>query len=121
MDYVALTIATGLGSGYAPIAPGTFGSLVGLALYFAVLALHQDGPLQLAIIMVVALCVSYVGTWASTRAAVIMGEKDPSKVVVDEVAGQFITCAFLPVTPKLYLVLIAFILFRAFDIVKPYP
>ena len=64
-----------------------------------------------------------MGIWAGTRAEKLLGKKDPGKVVIDEVAGQLI--ALLPILPKLdpgwVSIIVAFLSFRLFDIVKPYP
>lgn len=115
-DYLALTIAT-CGVGYLPLAPGTFGSLVGVGLF---LLLVRVSPLA---IVVAILAVIFAGIWAGSRIEQLSGRKDPGKVVVDEVAGQMI--ALLPLTLfarwSIVAVIISFILFRFFDIVKPYP
>jgi len=137
-DYLALTIAT-CGVGYSPLAPGTMGSLVGVGIYFLLQSLTFWGidlfagsnstasfspwsfflAIELSVIMVVAL----VGIWAASRTEELAGRKDPGKVVIDEVAGQLI--ALLPVfarfDPGWLTILSAFLLFRLFDIIKPYP
>lgn len=136
-DYVALAIAT-CGVGYFPIAPGTLGALVGVGLYLSIWAkLYQllaDNaarghlnllfiftPLMAAMLLVIFL-VSVAGTWAATRAEKLMQRKDPSAVVIDEVAGQMIALLTGPFwLPTWWSVLTAFILFRLFDIWKPYP
>ena len=114
-DYLALAIAT-CGVGYLPLAPGTFGSLVGVAIFLA-LSRVPSGFLVLAILVV-----TFVGIWAGTRTEELAGRKDPGKIVVDEVAGQLI--ALFPLVFAAWsikLVMLSFILFRFFDIVKPYP
>ena len=115
-DYLALAIAT-CGVGYLPLAPGTFGSLVGVGI-FLLLVRVGTVPVLLAII-----AVTFAGIWAGSRTEELSGRKDPGKVVVDEVAGQLI--ALLPLTfltPwPIWAVIVSFILFRFFDIVKPYP
>ena len=116
IDFVALAIAT-CGVGYLPLAPGTFGSLVGVGLF---LLLARMNPL---VIIVAILAVTFVGIWAGSRVEQVSGRKDPGKVVVDEVAGQMI--ALFPLTLfarwSTGAVILSFILFRFFDIVKPYP
>ena len=114
-DYVALAIAT-CGVGFIPVAPGTFGSLVGLGIFLLLGSL----PLQVVAIVVV----TWAGIWAASRSERILGLKDPGKVVIDEVAGQLV--ALLPVwafVGGLYKtsIIISFTLFRLFDIFKPYP
>jgi phosphatidylglycerophosphatase A len=136
-DYLALAIAT-VGVGYFPIAPGTLGALVGVGLYltiwgclYAVLEanavrgrlnlLYIFTPLMAAMLVVITL-VTIAGTWAATRADKVMQRKDPSAVVIDEVAGQMIALLTGPFwLPTWWSVLTAFILFRLFDIWKPYP
>ena len=113
IDAGAKLVATGLGSGYSPVAPGTAGSLVGLLLFLPLAGLAW--PTQLAAIAAVTL----VGALAAGRVARGMGRKDPGLVVVDEVAGQWITFLALPVTPVTALA--GFVLFRVMDIVKPWP
>ena len=136
-DYLALAIAT-CGVGYLPLAPGTWGSLVGVGLFVLLrnyaLDLLSYGRsrhwdlLQIAYATVtlefVAICfLALIGVWAGSRTERLSGKKDPGKVVMDEVAGQMI--ALLPVPLAFGSVwgftILAFILFRFFDIVKPYP
>jgi len=115
-DYLALSIAT-CGVGYLPLAPGTFGSLVGVAIFL--LLVQRVNPV---VIVVLILVITLAGFWAASRTEELSGRKDPGKVVVDEVAGQMIALlplTVLAVTPLA--VMVSFILFRFFDIVKPYP
>jgi phosphatidylglycerophosphatase A len=137
-DYLALAIAT-CGVGYLPIAPGTWGSLVGVGIYLGLrsmtprfVGLSADPnsilrlsplPVFVAAELLLITLVTLIGFWASTRAEKLLGRKDPGKVVIDEVAGQLI--ALLPIVPGFdpgwLSILAAFLLFRLFDIVKPYP
>lgn len=111
-DYLALAIAT-CGVGYMPVAPGTFGSLVGVAIFL----LLPRFAIPLAILFF-----TFVGIWAGTRTEELSDRKDPGKVVVDEVAGQLIALfPLLFVNWSITTVTLSFILFRFFDIVKPYP
>ena len=120
-DYLALSIAT-CGVGYLPLAPGTWGSLVGVGI-FLLLTRVIAGNALVAMVLVFIIVVTAVGTWAATRTEELSGRKDPGKVVIDEVAGQFI--ALFPLTLfsswSTVAVIVSFILFRFFDIVKPYP
>jgi phosphatidylglycerophosphatase A len=111
---LAVALATGAGIGYAPIAPGTFGSLIALPVIVALRAANQ--PLLEAVTLVICLV---AGTWAASVAESHFGRKDPGPVVIDEVAGMLVTAAYLPLTPAG--LLLAFLLFRALDILKPYP
>src|SRR5215470_1985697 len=175
---LAIALATALGVGYIPKAPGTFGSLVGVLTAFssAVFFLHPSSigelfspnpladammarriflapgadehdvmvilPLIVALIVLTSLVA--VGVWSSSRTASYFGKKDPQFVVIDEVAGQHLTL-LLPLIPialprltehfdfSLYAIFFAmslvnwkyllagFVLFRLFDIWKPYP
>ena len=136
-DYLALALAT-CGVGYLPIAPGTMGSLVGVGLYLSVFAyagyvlstnaiakrlttLYVFTP-QLAIMLLVIFLVTMVGIWAATRTEKLLRKKDPAIVVVDEVAGQMIALLSGPFwLHTWWSIFTAFLLFRAFDIWKPYP
>jgi len=113
-DRIAMLVATGLGAGYGPLVPGTWGSLPGVALAWIVEP--RLGGWGLATLACV---VALVGTWAADREARRLGQKDPGRIVVDEVAGQLVTLCFLPATPQVLLA--GFFLFRVFDIVKPWP
>lgn len=120
-DYLALSIAT-CGVGYLPLAPGTFGSLVSVGL-FLLLARAVTGNALVLIVLAAIAVVTFAGIWAGSRTEQLSGRKDPGKVVVDEVAGQLI--ALFPLTLftrwSTAAVIVSFILFRFFDIVKPYP
>jgi len=106
-------VATGLGAGYAPWIPGTFGSLVGVALAWT-LALG-GAPATVA-----GFCaVTAAGVWAAGHAERILAKHDPGAVVVDEIAGQILTLAFLPLTPRV--LVLGFVLFRILDVWKPFP
>jgi phosphatidylglycerophosphatase A len=170
---LALAIATALGVGYLPKAPGTFGSLVGIAVailthpvsLFILLdstinhhalyaAIGVDLPplyerwafaVLLAPSMFFFLCVSSIGVWSSSLAAAYAGISDPQYVVIDEVAGMFLTLVLgiAPLGPPTHLLptesaslfalysglsllnwkylLLGFLLFRLFDIWKPFP
>jgi phosphatidylglycerophosphatase A len=132
-DYLALAIAT-CGVGYLPLAPGTWGSLLTVGIYLLVrlsIMSHPTDTLPIVgpagflagEILAIAI-VTCVGIWAASRTERVLKIKDPGKVVVDEVAGQLIALLPLPLTrigPWPVLVIIAFLLFRFFDIVKPYP
>jgi phosphatidylglycerophosphatase A len=96
-----------------PVAPGTAGALVGVAIYWAIR--FWSPAAQLGVLALV----SVVGIWASTRAAEYFGRKDPGQVVIDEVAGQLATLLALSVNALG--VAIGFLLFRTFDILKPWP
>ena len=110
----ARLIATGFGLGHLPIAPGTWASLASLPL--AWLIVQNFGQLGLASAALIALV---GGIWASNITENLTGEKDPSSVVIDEIAGQWIT--LIAVAPDLILYGAGFVLFRVTDIFKPWP
>jgi len=113
VDGAARIVATAFGSGYAPIAPGTAGSAVGLLLFWPMATLAW--PWQLLASTLVFL----VGALAAGRVAVLVGLEDPGLVVIDEVVGQWVTLTALPFTPAT--AAIGFLLFRVMDVVKPWP
>ena len=130
---LAVLIATALGLGYLPKAPGTLGSLAGVALFWAghprvwgyslAMYIHTTYYLRNASLVgcLIALFLAVIGVWASGCVATYVGKKDPQFVVIDEVSGQYSTyvLALAPLNWK-YL-LLGFILFRVFDIWKPFP
>ncbi|MDD5723071.1 MAG: phosphatidylglycerophosphatase A [Syntrophales bacterium] len=105
--------ATGLGSGLSPFAPGTAGTLVGVLVYMVFS--RFPWPLYLLSVVVLSLFAVYV-SWEAER---IYNKKDPSLIVIDEIVGFQVTM-FL-VAPTAWHVFSGFILFRAFDIIKPFP
>lgn len=107
----AALIATGLGVGYSPLAPGSLGSLWGIALTAATLTL------PLAVKLAVLALVTAVGIWASERVGRVWGH-DHRQIVVDETAGQYLT---LLAAPDVTWFAWGFVLFRVADVVKPYP
>jgi len=116
----AWTIATFFGAGFGKPGPGTWGSVATVLLWFAYAWLAHPAPLTLTLALVLAIVLTLlVGIPASTIVARESGRKDPQFVVIDEVAGQAITLLFAPIGWQY--ALSAFILFRLFDITKPFP
>ena len=113
VDFLARVVATAFGSGYSPFAPGTAGSAVGVLLFWPMAGWRW--PWQVGACLALLL----VGALAATRVAERVGLKDPGIVVVDEVLGQWVTLLALPFTPAT--AALGFLLFRAMDIVKPWP
>ena len=110
----AALIATGGGIGLLPLMPGTWGSLAALPCAWAICALAGGGALASAAILAFAL-----GSWAAAVVAQASGSEDPGFIVVDEVAAQWLVLVAAPLDWRAYLA--AFLLFRVFDIVKPWP
>ena len=120
IDRLSVTLGTGFGIGFAPFAPGTFGSLLGPPLVWGVL---QAG-LPVTVVLAMAAVSIAVGIPICTAASVALGKHDPGQVVYDEIAAFWIV--FLPHIvfgkPIGWLAAIAgFVFFRVFDIAKPWP
>lgn len=147
LDHLSLAVTT-FGVGYLPLAPGTWGSMVGVAIYLGVSGLVSFGlagrvvfsePLSsLAVsypfhahdsvfawlhtaILISFLLFILLGIWSAGRATELLGDLDPSQAVVDEVIGQLIVFLFVPFGIGWPFVVAGFVLFRLFDIWKPYP
>ena len=132
-DHAALALTT-FGVGFIPGAPGTYASLLAVAFYavlsnlfgsfrytpsttppeFMVAAIH-------AVILIAFLLFILLGIWAAGRSVELLGNTDPPEAVVDEVIGQLMVFLFIPFTRSWTLIAAGFLLFRLFDIWKPYP
>ena len=114
MTRLAVFVATAGYCGYSPVAPGTAGSAAGLVVYLLV---WWSGSRAVEIGLILA--VFAVGVWAGTIAERYFGGIDPGPVVIDEVIGMLITLAFIPA--GITAAFAGFVLFRIFDVFKPYP
>ena len=112
-DRALLFLATGLGLGYSPLAPGTVGSLLGLPLAWGIGQLPAWGQ------PVVAACLFLAGVPICAAGARLLNSKDPGAVVFDEIAA--FSVLFLGVRINLLTGGLGFLLFRLFDVVKPWP
>ena len=112
LNRLALLIATVAGVGYAPLAPGTVASAV------TAVALGVLSPSRPALLSVVGVVI-VVGTWAAHDAERSLGGKDPGAIVIDEVAGMTISLMLAPRNLGAYA--LAFLFFRIFDVLKPFP
>ena len=110
-------IATGLGVGHFPYGPGTMGALLAIQIWYPITTMANHTTWFL-ITLALILAFTLLGAWSSTVAERYWGE-DPSRVVIDEVVGQWITLLAVPAVFSWWHVLAAFVLFRFFDIVKP--
>ena len=108
-----LFLATGLNIGKIPFAPGTFGSLIGLPLGFALAGLKLIQAIACAALFI---CFAI---WISHIAARMLKKKDPGCIVIDEIAGMMVALIGLPF--NLSTVVVGFIFFRILDISKPFP
>jgi len=148
LDYFALSVTT-LGVGYLPIMPGTYGSAVGVLIYLGIsylvsvvlvafarfseplwpflstyptIGIHAQVYAWIhAVILVAFLLFCLLGIWAAGRSTKLFGNKDPQQAIIDEVIGQLIVFLFIPFGLGWFYVLAGFLLFRLFDIWKPYP
>ena len=111
-ERLALLIATAGGVGYVPFASGTFGSMVGLVVWAVLPATVTSQAIAIATLFV-------LGAWSGSVAERHFGRTDPSQVVIDEVLGMLITLLFNPVGWGG--ALLGFLLFRASDVIKPFP
>ena len=117
--FVAIALATGLGAGFAPFAPGTFGALLAIPIF--VLLSHSFWGLTLALGALMA-----AGIWAASEAERFFGREDDGRIVIDEVVGQLLALTPLFALPlesrtNVFAVVTAFVAFRGFDIAKPGP
>lgn len=106
-------IATGLGSGYAPFAPGTAGTLVAIPVYLVLF------PLSWPLYLLTVVALTFLAIHVSGSAEVLFGRKDAPRIVIDEICG-FLFAMFC-VTPTVVHIAAGFAFFRLFDIVKPFP
>lgn len=107
-------LATWFGSGYLPKAPGTWGSIAALPFAWVIAINFGSTGLLLATVLIF-----IIGIWASGAHAANTGLKDPGEIVIDEVAGLWLSLAFAPV--DIYYYAAGFVLFRIADITKPWP
>ncbi|HVE58625.1 MAG TPA: phosphatidylglycerophosphatase A [Pyrinomonadaceae bacterium] len=135
VDYFSLAVTT-FGVGYLPLAPGTWGSMVGVAIYLLFRSIEANLSANFGLKgwtdaqitawihvgnLLIFLPFCLLGIWAANRATKLFKHKDPSQAVVDEVMGQLIVYLFVPFDISWKLILAGFLLFRLFDIWKPYP
>ena len=114
LHHPAMLISTWFGVGLSPLAPGTCASLVALTIGWAIRAVTGIAGLAVAVALVFA-----IGCWAAAVVATAGRVQDPDMVVVDEVAGQWVAVLAAPFDPLDWG--LAFLLFRLFDIAKPWP
>lgn len=107
------TISTFFFVGYLPLIPGTFGSIAGLGIFYLLNGISWPGYFLFV------LGIMLLGLLTSGRMEKLLNRKDPGCIVIDEVMGMLIALSFLPVDPKI--VILAFLMFRILDTLKPYP
>ena len=112
-EKATMFLATGFCIGNIPFAPGTFGSILGLPLYFFLAGLTFQVGLVCTILIIL------VAVWAAHAAEKLLGKTDPGRIVIDEVAGMAVTFVGLPFT--WLTAVLGFFCFRMLDILKPFP
>ena len=110
---VFVGLATGGYIGFIPFAPGTFGSLLGIPLFYFIASI----PLLPAFFFMIAFILFSI--WVAEKAEKSIGAKDPGCIVIDEIAGMGVT--FLTISFHPYMAILGFVVFRFFDILKPFP
>ena len=106
-------LATGFRTGNIPFAPGTFGSLIGLPLCFALAGMSTTPAMLWTLLFI------FFAVWIADAAEKILEQNDPGCIVIDEIAGMVVALVGLPFNP--ITVVIGFIIFRILDIFKPFP
>ena len=112
-ERAVLFLATGFFVGTIPFAPGTFGSIIGLPVCFLISRLNIFLSLLWTLLFI------FFAIWVAGAAVRILNKEDPGEIVIDEIAGLIVTFAGVPFTVKTAIV--GFVIFRAFDILKPFP
>jgi phosphatidylglycerophosphatase A len=110
---VVLFAATGFGSGFVPVMPGTAGTAAGVVLFFIL------SPLSLSLYLLTTIAFIFISIWIAHQAALCLQVKDPAQIVIDEIAGYLVTMVSFPFTWQYAAA--GFVLFRVFDIIKPFP
>ena len=112
-DRAVLFFSTGAYTGYLPYAPGTFGSMVGIALCYLLSGIHALAAVFFTIALI------FFAVWTADLSEKILAQKDPGCIVIDEIAGQVVALLGLPF--DLFTVAMGFVVFRVIDIIKPFP
>lgn len=110
---VALFVAQGAWSGRSPFAPGTVGTAAAVLLYLVFSGLSAGWYLAVCVVLTV------IAIWSAHEAEKLLGKKDDGSIVIDEIAGYFVSMILIP--PQWMFIIAAFFLFRLFDIIKPFP
>jgi len=113
MNCLVILLATGLGVGFSPIVPGTLGTLLAIPLYYLISSISS--PLyELTLV-----AFFFFSSWISNQAEKHWGKKDDRRIVIDEIMGFLVTMLWVP--KSISSIIMGFILFRFFDILKPFP
>jgi phosphatidylglycerophosphatase A len=113
MIRLILLLASGLGAGFSPFAPGTAGTLVAIPIELLL------SPIRSPVYELTLLTFFFFSSWIAERAQNHWQKKDDQRIVIDEIMGYFLTMLWIPKT--LLFISVGFLLFRLLDIVKPFP
>jgi phosphatidylglycerophosphatase A len=113
MNYFILLMATGFGVGYSPIVPGTLGTLLAIPIYYLL------SSIAFPLYELTLIGFFFFSSWVSNQAERYWGKKDDQKIVIDEIMGFLVTMLWVPKT--IPFIVAGFVLFRFFDILKPFP
>jgi phosphatidylglycerophosphatase A len=113
MNRLIVILATGFGAGYSPLIPGTAGTLIGIPV-FLILSVIPSPAYEFTLI-----AFFFLAVWAAEKTQTYWGVKDDQRIVIDEITGFLVTMLWVPGT--FWTLLCGFILFRFFDITKPFP
>ena len=113
MIRLILLLASGLGAGFSPLAPGTAGTLVAIPIELVL------SPIRSPVYELTILTFFFFSSWIAERAQNHWQKKDDQRIVIDEIMGYFLTMLWIPKT--LLFISVGFLLFRLLDIVKPFP
>ena len=111
--FLILLLATGLGAGFSPIIPGTAGTLVAIPIYYLL------SEISFPLYELTLIAFFFLSCWTAGRAERHWGKKDDRRIVIDEIMGFLVTMLWIPKT--ISAIVAGFVLFRFFDIVKPFP
>jgi len=112
-NFLVRIISTFFFVGYLPLIPGTFGSIAGVGIFYLF------GGTNWFLYFIFVFCVMILGLLTSGQAEQLLKRKDPGCIVIDEVMGMLIALSFMPLEPKI--IVLAFLIFRILDTLKPYP
>jgi len=116
MRRLVIILASGFGTGYSPVASGTVGCLVGIPLYLALDPLRST---SIALYLLTFAAAVALACWVADHAERAFGEHDSGKIVIDEIVGYLAATLFI--TPSIATIVVAFLIFRVLDVIKPYP
>jgi len=113
MNYLILFFATGFGAGFSPVVPGTMGTLIAIPIYYFI------SSISFPLYELTLVAFFFFSSWVAGQAEQYWGKKDDRRIVIDEIMGFLVTMLWVTKTPLS--IVSGFVLFRFFDILKPFP